>query len=135
MALAAKRTKRGLVFTPDERDELASAVERLSANLRAAAAVFMTEDPRAARELAGEEDVFREIENRATAAQLERLRERRGGTVEASTLHLDLLRDFKAINAHLISAAAYPVLEMEGALLPSRLREDGLASPARRGAR
>jgi phosphate:Na+ symporter len=32
------------------------------------------------------------------------------------------LRDLKLINAHLVAAAAYPVLEGEGELLPSRLR-------------
>jgi phosphate:Na+ symporter len=39
-------------------------------------------------------------------------------------LHLDVLRDLKRINAH-IAAAAYPVLEKLGELLPSRLRRDG----------
>jgi phosphate:Na+ symporter len=35
-----------------------------------------------------------------------------------------MLRDLKRINSH-ISAAAYPVLEKRGELLPSRLRQDG----------
>jgi phosphate:Na+ symporter len=29
------------------------------------------------------------------------------------------------VNAHLVAAAAYPVLESKGELLPSRLRQDG----------
>jgi phosphate:Na+ symporter len=44
-------------------------------------------------------------------------------SVETSTLHLDVLRDLKRINAH-IAAAAYPVLERLGELLPSRLRRE-----------
>ena len=44
-------------------------------------------------------------------------------SVETSTLHLDVLRDLKRINAH-IAAAAYPVLERIGELLPSRLRRE-----------
>jgi phosphate:Na+ symporter len=44
-------------------------------------------------------------------------------SVETSTLHLDVLRDLKRINSH-IAAAAYPVLERLGELLPSRLRRD-----------
>lgn len=35
--------------------------------------------------------------------------------VETSSLHLDLLRDLKQINSHLV-AAAYPVLEVRGEL-------------------
>jgi len=124
MVLAAKRSRRGMVFTADEQAELGAAMERLLANLRAAAAVFMTEDARAARQLVAEKEVFREIETRATAAHIARFRDGRGNAVEATTLHLDLLRSFKSINAHLIGAAAYPVLEAQGALLPSRLRDD-----------
>jgi len=37
---------------------------------------------------------------------------------------LDVLRDLKRVNTHLVAAAAYPVLEAGGALLPSRLRQD-----------
>jgi len=31
------------------------------------------------------------------------------------------------VNTHLVAAAAYPVLESKGELLPSRLRQDGEA--------
>jgi phosphate:Na+ symporter len=37
-------------------------------------------------------------------------------------MHLDALRDLKRVNAHLVAASAYPVLEGKGELLPSRLR-------------
>ena len=43
-------------------------------------------------------------------------------------MHLDALRDLKNVNTHLVAAAAYPVLESKGELLPSRLRPDGDAS-------
>jgi phosphate:Na+ symporter len=43
---------------------------------------------------------------------------------ETSTLHLDALRDLKNVNAHLVAAAAYPVLENKGELLPTRLRQE-----------
>ena len=36
---------------------------------------------------------------------------------------LDIVRDLKRVNAHL-AAAAYPVLEGRGELLPSRLKRD-----------
>lgn len=43
--------------------------------------------------------------------------------VETSTLHLDALRDLKSVNANLVAVAAYPVLERNGDLLPTHIRE------------
>jgi len=85
--------------------------------------VFMANDARAARSLLGEKEVFRNLEARATEAHFARIRAGRVESVETSTLHLDVLRDLKRINSH-IAAAAYPVLERIGELLPSRLRRD-----------
>ena len=98
-------------------------LRRLATNVRTAAAVFMTGDVRAARELLGEKEVFRDLETRATGAHFARIRAGRIESVETSALHLDMLRDLKRINAH-IAAAAYAVLEHRGELLPSRLRQD-----------
>jgi phosphate:Na+ symporter len=59
----------------------------------------------------------------ATASHFARLRAGRIDTAETSSLHLDALRDLKRLNAHLVAAAAYPVLERKGGLRLSRLRE------------
>jgi phosphate:Na+ symporter len=91
-------------------------------NLHAAASVFMTDDLRAARLLAAEKEAFRDIEESATQAHFDRLRTGHSGMTEASALHLDVLRDLKQVNAHLVAAAAYPVLKNQGGLLSSRLR-------------
>jgi phosphate:Na+ symporter len=123
MAIAAKRLKRGLAFSVEGQAEIRAMLERLEGNLRTAAAVFLTDDARAARGLLGEKEVFRDLEARATEAHFGRIRAGRIESVETSALHLDLLRDLKRINAH-IAAAAYPVLERLGELLPSRLRRD-----------
>ena len=103
-------------------------IDRLLANLRIAASLFMSADERAARLLVNEKEIFRRLETAATDSHFERLRAGRIDTIETSTLHLDALRDLKNINAHLVAAAAYPVLENKGGLLPSRLRYDGDAS-------
>jgi phosphate:Na+ symporter len=124
LGLATKKIKRGLAFSRDGETELLALVDRLLANTRAAAALFVTEDARAARLLAAEKEAFRDVEGSATMAHLERLRAGRTETVETSSLHLDILRDLARVNAHLVAAAAYPVLESRGALLPSRLRLD-----------
>jgi phosphate:Na+ symporter len=124
LGVATKSLKRGLVFSREGKAELLVMIDRLTTNLRAAASVFMTEDERAARLLAAEKEIFRSMEAAATASHFARLQSGRIDTVETSSLHLDALRDIKRINAHLVAAAAYPVLEGKGELLSSRLRQD-----------
>jgi phosphate:Na+ symporter len=117
-----RKIKRGVAFSKAGQTELLGIVDRLLANLRTAATVFMTEDLRAARLLVVEKEAFREIEGRATMAHFERLRAGQIETMETSTLHLDILRDLARVNTHLVAAAAYPLLEESGELLRSRLR-------------
>ncbi len=126
IAIAAKRLKRGLSFSIEGQREIRTMLERLIVNLDTAAAVFMTGDPRAARTLIGEKEVFRDLEARATQAHFARLRSGRVESAETTALHLDVLRDLKRINAH-IAGAAYAVLDKRGELLPTRLRQDAPA--------
>ena len=123
MPLAAKRIKRGVSFSETSRQEIREMMERLISNARGAAAVFITEDPRAARQLLGEKEVFREIETRTTEEYFGRARARRAENIEMGKLLLDIVRDLKRVNAHL-AAAAYPVLEGRGELLSSRLKQE-----------
>jgi len=123
MPLFAKHIKRGVSFSEASRQEIKEMLDRLTSNARAAAAVFMTEDPRAARQLLGEKEIFRELELRATEEHFGRARAGRAENIEMSKLLLDIVRDLKRVNAHL-AAAAYPILEGRGELLPSRLRQD-----------
>jgi phosphate:Na+ symporter len=121
IAAAAKRLKRGLAFSVEGQAEIRTMLERLASNVTAASAVFMTDNPRAARALLGEKEVFRDLEARATETHFARIRAGRVESRETSSLHLDVLRDMKRINSH-IAAAAYPVLDRQGELLRSRLR-------------
>lgn len=122
LGIANKRLRRGLAFSKEGEAELIGIIDRLIVNAQASASLFMTADERAARLLAAEKEAFRDIEAQATAAHFARLRAGRIDTAETSSLHLDALRDLKRVNAHLVAAAAYPVLENSGDLLTSRLR-------------
>ena len=122
----AKRFKRGLSVSRDAETELKAMTDRLVANLRIAASLFMTGDARAAHLLADEKTAFRDAETAATRAHFEGLRAAGPDGAEAGAVHLDLLRDMKLINSHIVAAAAYPILEREGKLLPSRIAMDAL---------
>lgn len=123
LGIANRLDKRGLAFSESGRDELLSMIDRLIANIRTAASLFMSGDERAARLLASEKEIFRSLQAASMDAHFDRLRSRRADTTETSSLHLDALRDLKIVNNHIVAAAAYPVLENKGELLPSRLRQ------------
>lgn len=122
LGIGSKMLKRGVTFSKPGQEELLGMIERLIINARTSASLFMTGDRRTARLLAIEKEKFRELEAAATNAHFQRLREAHLDTVETTSLHLDAIRDLKNINANLVSAAAYPVLERGGELLRSRLR-------------
>ncbi len=121
---ASKCIKRGLAFSIEGQTELTAMMDRLIKNLQLAASLFITEDSRVARLLASEKVAFRQAESAATSAHFNRLRAGRIDTAETSAIHLDLLRDLKRINSHIVAAAAYPVLDRAGELLSSRLADD-----------
>ena len=124
MSIASRRLKRGLAFSKEGRDEIDAALARLEVNLRTAATIFMSGDIRAARALAEEKTGFRELEDKASRARFRRLREGNVASTETSSLHLDLLRDLKRMNAHLIEGAAYPLLQQRGEPRSTRLKND-----------
>lgn len=124
LTLASKRVKRGLAFSREGRLELLQLIDRLQLNIRSAANVFMSADPRAARVLAHEKTAFRERIEQTTQSHFLRLRSGRISSIETSGLHLDTLYVLKQVNSHLVAGAAYPLLEDIGALLPSRLMPD-----------
>jgi phosphate:Na+ symporter len=125
LSIARRRLQRGVSFSPEGEADLLGLVDRVTANVRLAASLFVSGDESAARRLVAEKEAFRTVESDAVAAHYLRLQSGNVSTVETSSLHLDALRDLKRVNSHLIEAAAYPVLSSKGALLPTRLRTVG----------
>ena len=85
--------------------------------------VFLHGDLKTAQMLLAQKVEFRDLERSYRATHLERLAGQTAQSIETSSLHLDIINDFKRINSH-FCALAYPILEAAGALAPSRLRED-----------
>jgi phosphate:Na+ symporter len=105
---------------------------RLLDDLRLAVNVFMTDDARGARTVLDEKVRMRDLERIATETHLRRLREGRPESIETSALHLDIVRDLKRIAAH-IASVAYPILEQNGFLRPSRLLDDNQIASSSEG--
>ena len=121
LELAQKKLKRRLTFSEQGWDELRGFHEYLVEQFKLAIAVFVTSDRSLARQMIEAKEAFRERLHESADRHLDRLRSGRIESIESSALHLDLLRDFKRINSHLVSVA-YPILEAEGELRESRLK-------------
>ena len=122
MELAAKKIRYQLRFSEDGLAEIESLHRRVQENLRLAMSVFVSGDRQLARKLMMEKDHFRDLERNAAESHHERLKSGKRESIETSSLHLDILRDFKRINSHL-SSVAYPILEQSGELRATRLRK------------
>ena len=121
LELAAKRQRNSVAFSDEGWSELSAFHARIVKQMKLAMVVFMTRDAAMARELVAEKDELRKLEKEATEAHLDRLRQGTPATIATSTLHLDMLRDLKRINAHIVSVA-HPILEALGEMRESRLR-------------
>jgi phosphate:Na+ symporter len=120
MELAIKKIRNRLSFSDEGFAEIVELHTEVLNTLKLSLAVFMGGDLASARRLLEEKVRFREREMRAAERHLERLKGGRIQSIETSSLHLDILRDLKRINSHLISVA-YPILEQAGELRASRL--------------
>ncbi|CAM3343789.1 Na/Pi cotransporter family protein [Paracoccus nototheniae] len=116
-----KKIGLGLRFSSEGYHELDALFLMTQENLRMAQAVFLTRDRDMARRLMEQKVEIRNLERQSAQRHLIRLREGQSASRETSSLHLDLLRDLKRINAHAVSVA-HPILDEEGLLIESRLR-------------
>ena len=124
--VAEKKIQHGLSFSEAGMTEIEDLHTRLLANLKLAVAVFLHGDLKTAQQLIAEKVSFRELEMRYADSHLQRLSGNTPQSIETSSLHLDLLSDFKRVNS-LFCSIAYPILESAGVL--SRTRVIGEQTP------
>ncbi|MFT3999132.1 MAG: Na/Pi cotransporter family protein [Rhizobium sp.] len=117
----AKKVTQGLKFSDDGYDELAKLFHLTIDNLRMAQTIFVTRDFNLAKQMMEVKVEVRHMEKQSSGRHLERLRDGRVESLQTSSLHLDILRDLKRINAHIVSVA-HPILDESGLLIESRLR-------------
>ncbi len=120
VGFVSKLIKRGGDLGPEDDREIRSAFDAVRANLRSAASVFTTGDRVAARILSEQKSEFRRREADAIRSHFARLRDQSSAQGPTAS-PLDLVRDIKRLNDHLVAGAAYPVLEATGELMPSRI--------------
>jgi phosphate:Na+ symporter len=124
--VAERKIQHGFSFSEAGLGEITDLHARLLANLQLAVAVFLNGDLKSAQQLIAEKVTFRELEMRYAENHLNRLSENTLQSIETSSLHLDLLSDFKRMNS-LFCSVSYPILESAGVLSKSRVRADQAA--------
>jgi len=120
----SKKLSLRLKLSDDGYDELKRFFDLTIDNLRIAQTIFVTRDFNLARQMMEMKVEVRRLEKYSAARHLERLRHGRAESLQTSSLHLDMLRDLKRINAHIVSVA-HPILDESGLLIESRLLEVG----------
>ncbi|WCK80121.1 Na/Pi cotransporter family protein (plasmid) [Agrobacterium fabrum] len=119
-----KKASLSLKLSADGYEELKTLFDLTIDNLRIAQTIFVTRDFNLARQLMEMKVEVRRMEKQSAERHLERLRDGRADSLQTSSLHLDVLRDLKRINAHIISVA-HPIMDESGLLIESRLRDAG----------
>jgi phosphate:Na+ symporter len=121
--LLEKKIAHRLEFSEAGMAEICDMHARVAANLRLGLNVFLNADLKSAQRLLATKVELRKLQQRYADTHLGRLAGQTVQSIETSSLHLDIINDFKRINSHICSVA-YPILEQAGALQPTRLRED-----------
>jgi phosphate:Na+ symporter len=124
MGLVNKKIGNRLRFSKEGHAEIIEFFGRTVENLRAGLGLFLSRDINLARRLVESKVDVRSFERLSAERHLARLGEGRIESLATSTVHLDLLRDLKRVNAHIVSIA-YLILEDIGDLRESRLIAEG----------
>jgi phosphate:Na+ symporter len=121
--LVDKKIAQRLEFSDAGMAEICDMHTRVLTNLRLGMNVFLNGDLKSAQRLLATKVELRKLQQEYADTHLRRLAGQTVQSIETSSLHLDIINDFKRINSHIVSVA-YPILEQAGALSPTRLRED-----------
>ncbi len=115
-----KKATRSIEFSEQGWQELLALHKEVSTNAKLAFNVLIMHDLEIARQLVSQKEIVRSMEQASEERHIQRLRDGDSRSKSSSSLHIDIVRDFKEINSLLVSIA-YPVLESAGMLRSSRL--------------
>lgn len=118
--LAEELNTLGIRFSAEGWKELTELHERITANMKLAGNVLVSDDLESARLLSQEKDELKRAERQSRKRHLKRLQKGASESIETSDIHLETLMAFREFNSH-ISAIAFPILYQNGQLLETRL--------------
>ena len=128
MPMAEKKSFAQNSFSPEGYREIENIHTLVLESVRLAQTVFVSGDVRLARKMTEGKEVLRKAEQDAMTHHIERLREGIPETISTSSMHLDIIRDYRRINTYMCTVA-YGLLEHKGQLMESRVRPVEVAKP------
>ena len=127
MVLATNLNKAGATFSDAGWSELQHMHDDISANIKLASNVLISDDLESARMLNMEKTEIKHAERRSRKRHFKRLQSGMATSLASSDIHLETLRAFRDFNSN-IAAVATPILYSNGQLLETRLIEE-MSSP------
>lgn len=124
MPMALKKIKQQTDFSDEGFNDIKNIHALVLESVQLAQSIFVSGDLDMARRLLQDKQDIREAEIEGMASHIERLGDGNPATIATSTLHLDIVRDYRRINTYMCTVA-YPLLEESGELRSSRLRAKG----------
>lgn len=119
--IATKKITTKKSFSDEGWQEILTTHNRVLASVSLAQNVFMSGDQNLARQLIESKDEIRLLEEKTSEAHLNRIRDGVPETIATSSIHLDIVRDYRRINSY-VATVAYPILEEAGYLRKRRLK-------------
>ncbi len=110
MELVSTKIKRKNRFSAEGFKEIQDFHKTILGNMKIAQAIFMSEDPKLARQLVEGKASVRRAAQKSSAQHFQRLRDGVPETKDTSSLHTDIIRDYKRINSY-ITTVAYSILD------------------------
>lgn len=121
MPLALKKIKNQQQFSSAGFKEIEHMHRLVIESIQLAQSVFISGDIDSARRLVEGKETIRKTEIEGMATHIDRLRGGVPETIATSSLHLDIIRDYRRINTYMCTVA-FPLLEQSGEIHETRLR-------------
>lgn len=110
MELANKKIRKQEAFSEEGFSEIKEFHDQVLENFKLSQAIFLSEDPNLAKELVAGKKYIREAADATSEQHFQRLSDGQSETLATSSLHLDVIRDYRRINSY-ATRVAYSILE------------------------
>jgi len=110
--LAQKKMKRNIEFSEEGFKEIQNIHALVLDSVQLAQSIFVSMDIDMAKELLEDKRQIKIAEKKAMENHIERLSDGVSETINSSSLHIDLIRDYRRINSY-VSTISYPLIEEE----------------------
>jgi phosphate:Na+ symporter len=118
MDISRKKIDKHIQFSKEGLNEIISIHEVVCSNYDLAINTFVSDDCELARVLYEKKQELHNLEKRSVTKHLQRIGKGITDSLETSSMHIDIIRDYKKVNS-LLSSVAYPILIASGEILES----------------